>query len=155
MPASTMDEFNDFESVEEIQEMLDLLADKQQAEAVLRIFVANTSPDVIHDAEDIRRLRLSSGLSAGFDARYLWDQFSDLADSPSSAEQAVRSDPLATFFKATQQTFVSVYRGRTGNIDNRLDESFQAFFRQHGFQPLPFYAFHQSQRIATVHQLAR
>ena len=46
------------------------------------MLVANTSADIIEDSEDIRRLRLESGISVAFDASFLWDQFKDREDEP-------------------------------------------------------------------------
>ena len=78
-------DFSEFESVEEIQEVLQLLADREQAQAVLKMLVANSSPGIVQDSEDIRRLRLESGVGLAFDANYLWDQFEDLGEDQTEA----------------------------------------------------------------------
>ena len=86
------------DELEEIEELLDLLADKEQAEAVLKMLVANSAPNVIQNSEDIRRLRLESGLGVAFDADYPWDQFKDMED-----------DPVNMFgFEATVGTITSI-----------------------------------------------
>ena len=45
------------------------------------MLVDNVSTDVIEDAEELRRLRLLSGLGVAFDAKFLWTQMDDLAKS--------------------------------------------------------------------------
>ena len=77
-------DLSQFESVEEIKEYIELLADRQQAEAVLKILVRNSTQGVIQDHEEIRALRLSSGIGAAFDASYLWNQLDDLENDESS-----------------------------------------------------------------------
>ncbi len=60
------------------------LADVDQAQAVLQMLIDNTSPNLIQDADELRRLRLLSGLGVGFDANFLWSQMDELAESEGS-----------------------------------------------------------------------
>jgi hypothetical protein len=46
---------------------LTYLTDRTQAEVVLRMIVANTADATILDEDDLRRVRLASGIGVAFD----------------------------------------------------------------------------------------
>ncbi len=79
LPQAIAGGLDEFETQEEIRDLIDLLTDRSQAEAVLRLIVANASQDVIDDQDEIRRLELASGIAATFDASYLWDQMDEMS----------------------------------------------------------------------------
>jgi hypothetical protein len=72
-------EFGQFSSIEEVREFMSLIADRQQAEAILRSLAIQSSSSSIQE-DDIRRLRLSTGIAVSFDADYLWKQIDELEE---------------------------------------------------------------------------
>ena len=79
---SPVGQFDQFNSLEEIRDFMSLLADRQQAEAILLALAFQSSVSSIEE-DDIRRLRMAAGIAVAFDADYLWKQIDDLGDQGS------------------------------------------------------------------------
>lgn len=68
-----------FEALVEINDLINVLIDRNQAETVLRVLVSSTSANIISDAEEIQRLEQASTIATSYDANYLWNQLDDLS----------------------------------------------------------------------------
>ncbi len=77
LPSVLIRDFENFQSEQEVRKYIDLLLDRQQAEAVLRMIVANTASETIEQADEIQRIQLAPKFGVQFDAYYLWEQMED------------------------------------------------------------------------------
>ena len=89
-----------FEGEGNLDDLVALMADSGNAKAILKTILSSVSLDDIGegiDADDIRRLRLSSSASAVFNPAYLWEQFDEIADANGLSDFSITVGAITAF----------------------------------------------------------
>jgi hypothetical protein len=84
----------------DIEDLFAIMADSDQARAVLKTILSSVSIEDLADgidSDDIRRLRLRSGLSTAFNPAFLWEQFDEIQEATSSSDFSITVGAITAF----------------------------------------------------------